>query len=439
MQIIGLVAENIKRLTAVEIAPNGAVVEITGRNGQGKTSVLDAIWWALAGATHIQSSPIRKDADEALIRLDLGTGDAVEYRVTRTFRRRSTETVTTSIVVENQVGARFNSPQKVLDALLGELSFDPLAFTRLDSRRQFEALKRFVPDVDFDAIEAANKQDYDRRTEVNRAAKTLRAQAAGIEVPAGAPTERIDEAELVAELERAGEHNAEIERRKAKRERAEEAIRAHMTARDDLLRRAEELRRQADELQRQAGEREDAAQELRLRLDQAEPLPDPIDTSALREKIAEARKANALVAARERRAKIEAEAAELEAQSAALTEAMQERDAEKLRAIEAAEMPVPGLSFGEGIVLLNGLPFDQASDAEQLRTSVAIAMAMNPKLKVIRVRDGSLLDDDAMGLLAEMAEAKGYQVWVETVGSDRPGAVVIEDGAVKGVIPQDTE
>ena len=93
-------------------------------------------------------------------------------------------------------------------------------------------------------------------------------------------------------------------------------------------------------------------------------------------------------------------------------------------------MPVPGVAFDDGAVLLDGLPFDQASDAQQLRASIAIASAMNPKLRVIRVRDGSLLDKDSMALLAEFAETNDMQVWIETVQSGRPGAIVIEDGMV---------
>ena len=72
LRIVALTAENVKRLTAVHIEPQGNVVQITGRNRQGKTSVLDAIWWAIEGASHIQASPIHKGADKARIRLDLG-------------------------------------------------------------------------------------------------------------------------------------------------------------------------------------------------------------------------------------------------------------------------------------------------------------------------------------------------------------------------------
>ena len=72
MKIIKLEAENIKRLVAVEITPDGHMVQISGRNGAGKTSVLDAIWWALAGADAIQAKPIREGETTAHITLDLG-------------------------------------------------------------------------------------------------------------------------------------------------------------------------------------------------------------------------------------------------------------------------------------------------------------------------------------------------------------------------------
>ncbi|MFC6790624.1 AAA family ATPase [Methylobacterium komagatae] len=196
MKIVQLEAENVKRLRAVTIRPDGNLVEITGRNGQGKSSVLDAIWWALSGTTHIQAVPIRKGENEARIRLDLG-----DIKVVRTFKKREDESFGTTLVVESVEGARFPSPQRMLDSLLGALSFDPLAFTRMDGKAQLQAMRRFVPDVDFEAIEAANEVDYDLRTGVNRQAKQLRAQAAGIVVPQDLPAERMDDAALVDELD----------------------------------------------------------------------------------------------------------------------------------------------------------------------------------------------------------------------------------------------
>lgn len=430
MKIISLEAENVKRLKAVAIRPNGNLVEITGRNGAGKTSVLDSIWWALAGTAHVQSAPIRKGETEAVIKLDLG-----ELKVRRSFKRKEDGEYTTSIVVESADGMRATSPQKMLDALVGELSFDPLAFTRLDAKGQFEALKRFVPGVDFDAIEKANKADYEKRTDANRRAKEARTVADRTEIPA-APGAEIDEEALAAELEKAGEHNAEIETRKIRREQASDAIKRQREIAAAYRNNAADLRRQADEEAKKADTHDASVADLVKKFETAPALPEPIDTTALRAKLTEARRTNATItaAATARNRKIDAQqiAESFEAQSAALTKAMEKRSKDKQAAIAAAKMPVDGIEFGDGEILLNGVPFEQASDAEQLRASVAIAAAGNPKLRVIRVRDGSLLDEQSMTLLAEMATERDMQVWVETVASGRPGAIIIEDGRLAG-------
>jgi hypothetical protein len=59
-----------------------------------------------------------------------------------------------------------------------------------------------------------------------------------------------------------------------------------------------------------------------------------------------------------------------------------------------------------------------------------MAMAMSPDLRVILIRDGSLLDSTNMALIEEMAAEHDYQVWLEVVREDGAMGVVIEDGAV---------
>lgn len=441
MNIVALQVEHLKRILVVNINPNGSLVEITGKNGQGKTSVLDAIAWAIEGTSHIQAQPIRKGWNEALIRLDLSDGQQ-HLRVTRKFKAKEEGGYTTSITVENAEGARFPKPQEMLDALVGQLAFDPLAFTRLKAKDQLEQLKRLAPGVDWDGIEAAQKKDFDERTGVNRRAKELRAQAEGVAVPAGPPPEEVDESALVAELERAGEHNADVERRKGNREQARRDIedlkaKSDAKAADEKNLEAEVGRLNARRkalLVEAKGFAEEALQ-LEAKLATAGDLPAPIDTSAVRAKIDAARQANAGATAHKRKAEILAQATAVEARAAELTKALDDRAAAKAKAIAEAKLPVAGIGFGEDGVLLDGLPFDQASDAQQLRASIAIAAAMNPKLKVIRVRDGSLLDEESMALLGTFAEEHGMQVWVETVSSGRPAAFVLEDGRIKGAAP----
>jgi len=426
MKIISLQVENIKKLVAIEIKPDGALVEITGKNGQGKTSVLDSIWWALTGTKHIQTTPIRKGQNTARIRLDLR-----EIIVTRVFRKTKKGEDVTAITVENAQGAQFQSPQTILDALLGELSFDPLAFARMDARGQFDALRKFVPEVDFEAIDQLNKGDYDKRTDINRQADTARKAAMTIILPSDLPAKPINESGLVDKLAAAGKHNADIETRKANRIKFQADMDARRIARDKFEDDARRLRAEADELHKKYVEAEKELDAMAHKFRSAPPLPDPIDVSVICAQIEQARTINAQFGAKDRRDELIRSAETLEKESENLTHFMKIREEKKRDAIAAAKLPINGISFGDGTILINDVPFDQASDAEQLRVSIAIAMALNPKLRVIRVRDGSLLDEDSMKMVAKMAKDEDYQVWVETVSSDGRVGFTLEDGMLK--------
>lgn len=467
MKIISLIAENVKKLVAVEITPTGNLVEITGKNAQGKSSILDSIWWALAGLAAIQSQPIRKGANEARIRLDLG-----EIVVTRKFARKGDHDFTSSVTVENADGSRFPSPQAMLDGLLGELCFDPLAFARMAAKDQFEALRRFVPGVDFESIDTANDADKTTRTLVNRRQKEASAAANAIHAPLVPPCKTEDESALVAELESAGTSNSERAIRVANREKANDWLDtarvavakvdddiAAATGQSEMIRdqtvdayerQIEELRKAIDKskllcattiesesakLREQATGIQAKITETEQKLAAAGDLPAFVDTAALRAKVDAARESNQRLALwsadNKRRDELKKLSDKLTEESKTLTTAMLKRTKEKDDAIAAAQMPVAGLGFGEGIVLLNGLPFDQASDAERLRASVAIAVASQPKLRVIRIRDGSLLDEDGMTLLAEIADQNDMQIWIERVDSTGKVGFVLEDGHLK--------
>jgi hypothetical protein len=427
MKIISLIAENVKRLTAVEITPDGNVVQITGRNRQGKTSVLDSIWWAICGAEHIQKAPIHKGASEARIRLDLG-----EIKVTRTFRRKSEgDGFTTSLIVESADGARFPSAQSVLDKLIGELSFDPLAFARMKPKDQFDELRRFVPGVDFELIDRQNKGDYERRTEINRFARQERAAADAIAVPDGTPEDVIDKSALVKQLEKAGQDNEQLVQRRSNRERLGNEGAAHRAKAREFRDEVDTLRKRIEVLESAATDRDKQAEEIAERLKSAETLPPAVDTAPIMKAIAAADAQNDNVRKAADKTKRVQRAKQLEDEAAQLTQSMEARTAKKLEAIAAAKMPIDGLNFGEGIVLLNGVPFDQGSDAEQLEASIAIAAALNPKLRVIRIRDGSLLDDLAMKRLEKLADSLDLQIWIERVDGSGKVGFVIEDGHLK--------
>jgi len=416
MKILKLEAENFKRLKAVEIAPQGNVVQITGANASGKTSTLDSIWAALAGLSVVPPKPIRKGETQAKIRIDLG-----ELIVTRLFKEGKPSTIT----VENAEGTKVSSPQTLLDGLMGQLSFDPLAFSRMTAKEQFNTLRRFVPDIDFDQIEADNKADYDKRTAINRKAKEAKTLAETIVVPPTFPKERIDTKKLLDELQKAANHNADIEIRKSNRKKLRLDI--------------ESKRKEIIELQEKLNSLTEFCDANQKKLDFSPLLNEPIDISALRQRVDQAEQTNKLIALLEEKEEHLQAAKELEKESDNLTKVMQKRDSDKLEAIKKAKLPVKSLGFGEGEILMNGLPFCQASDAEQLRASVAIAMAFNPKLRVIRIRDGSLLDENSLALVSEMADKNDCQVWIESVDTTGKVGIYLEEGLVKSVNGKETD
>ena len=429
MKILEFRAENIKRLRVVEIKPSGEVVTISGRNGQGKSSTMDSIWWALAGTAHIQAQPIRKGETKARIRLALGDGQTVELVVERRFTEKGS-----SLTVEDPRGARLPTPQKILDALTGALAFDPQAFARMEPRKQFDELRRLVDlSVDIDQLDLLNKSDYAKRTDINRDAKAKRAAADAVSVPGGLQAEPIDEDGILNRISGVATRNADIEKRKARRAEVARKIKAFQDEIPGHERRIEELEAQILVERKAIAHAQAQAHELATQLATAEPLPEPGSVAELRIELDRAKGINQGIARRQERERVAAEATVLEQQAQALTEQMEAREKAKADAIAAAKMPVPGLGFGDGIVTYNGVPFDQASTAEQLRTSMAIAMAANPTLRIIRIQHGNDLDEDNLKLIASMAKDNDYQVWLERVDTSSKVGIVIEDGAVVAI------
>jgi DNA repair exonuclease SbcCD ATPase subunit len=423
MKIIRFTAENIKKLTTVEICPEGNVVQITGKNGQGKTSVLDALWWVFTGADKIQSQPIRHGEEKARIEVELGDAGKVELVITRTF------TPTNSYLsVQTADGAKYPKPQQFMENLIGSLTLDPLAFMREKPAAQFATLRGLVKlDIDPEQMDRDSDTDREARTIINRDAKQKRAVAATIIVPEGLPDAAVDESDLLDQMGKAAETNADISRRAANRSNAAARIVAQRDAVALTLENIAKMKAEADEL---------AASTDKLEADiaAAGDLPALVDVTDLRAQLDAAKTVNAGIAERDRLQKCNAEADALEAESAALTAAIEKRTADKLAAIAKADMPVAGLGFADNAVTFNGVPLDQASDAEQLTVSMSIATAFNPKLRVLRVRDGSLLDSDAMERMAAFADANNMQIWVEMVTNGGSVGFVMEDGHIRGQV-----
>lgn len=413
-KIVELRSENVKRIQAVEIHPRGHVVEISGRNRQGKSSVLDSIAMALGGKDQQGAMPIRKGQDKGKIVVTLDNG----MIVTRTLTASGG-----SLSITSAEGMKYPSPQAMLDKLVGTLLFDPMAFVDMKPTDQRETLKRLVG-VDTKDLDEARQETYDERTSVNRTVAQQKARLSGMTLHADAPTAEVSVVELMEKLAVADEANtaaAKADRAVEDAKRSESSWTADVSRLEQELDNAKNALRTSTELRTSA---EEAATIARAKV---------VDTAPIREKIQGSEETNRKVRSNAERSKLLADLRDSEAESERLTKRIDAIDAEKIDRLTSAKFPVDGLSFDESGVLFGGIPFNQASSAEQIRVSVAMGLAMNPSLKVLLVRNGSLMDEDALALVSEMAEAAGAQVWIERVDSTGTVGIVIEDGMVKKV------
>jgi len=386
-KIIRLEAENIKRLRAVQVTPQGNLITVGGKNANGKTSLLDSIAMALGGAASTPDQPIRTGASTAHVVLE--TDDLI---IERRFSTKSNPT----LVVRTRDGMKLASPQAVLDKLTARIAFDPLAFVRMDPRKQAETL-RVVSGVDVSAIEDERAKLYAARTELNRDADRIKARLAGEEVDLNAPDAEIDSAQILEELSLVQECDALAARI------------AEIEA--DLARTKKKL----------------------ATLTVARKSDTPADE--LKSRLAGVESTNRTIRAKRAYLTQKLSMDDLLEESRKLTAAIAALDRDKALALAASKMPVEGLAFNPDGVTYRDVPFGQCSAAEQMRVSMAVALAMNPSLRVCLIRDGSLLDSDSLEIIREMAETADAQVWLERVSEGADCQVIIEDGAIAASKP----
>lgn len=408
MKIKGLRAENVMRLKVVDIAPDGTLQVIGGKNGAGKSSLLNAIYLALAGGKAAKETivPLRDGEVKGSVRLDLG-----DIIVTRSWTQKGT-----TLKVESKEGLTYSSPQALLDGLMGRLSFDPLAFTRLSPKDQRAALADLVG-VDTDELDHERGDLYQQRTEIGR-----RIGALG-EIPTvdeSLPVEETLISAHVAALQEADEANRTRDEWEGK------AI-IHSNAAEDL--RARILEKEAELVSlREAEKREGEA--VRAATDELDKLGPPTDTAPLIAALESAEATNRKIRDNNTARDSQEYARELADLRDDLTRRIGGIDEAKADLLAHAEFPVPGLGFDDLGVTFDGIHFSQASSAQQIRVSLAMGMALNPKLRVLIIRDGSLLDEDSMAAIREQVAGKDFQLLVERVGSGDAGAVVLDEGEV---------
>ena len=429
MKITKLISENVKRLKAVSITPGPHMNKISGANGSGQTSVLDSIEWVLQGTSNVPSQPVRKGAGKARIIVE-----TEEYIVYRTFAEGGSKNGILKLESKTNRGTFHQGPQELLNSILGRISFDPLEFLRMNSKRQFDVLRGLVKlDIDLDQLDLDYQTDYMLRRDLKKEVTALETRRDGIKVPEGLPAKKHDEAALVKELREASDYNAEIEGLKRQREDIQQKQDEQTEEMHGKIVRIKALQDEIAELQNEVKESGNLLARVQREIEAWKPLPEPKNAGDLADAITAAKRINAAIDQRNFRATFEKEIAEKEKRITELSEALDRRDTQKIDAMSSAHFPVEGLAFGNEEVIYEGLPFNQVSNADQIRAAVAIGMAANPTLRVMRIKDGSLLDEDSMQMIAEMAQTQDYQVFVEVVDTSGKVGIYLEDGEVKAV------
>ncbi|MCK2024608.1 hypothetical protein KZC52_16895 [Microbacterium sp. kSW2-24] len=400
-----------KGVRQIDLSPTGSLVVIADGNGAGKSSFIDAITELFdPKGSKLTPKPIREGADEARAEY---VDEDLRLRISRRWTKNGTAG---TLQVEALDGAKYSRPSDVVASLLGGAIFDPVAFLNLDERRQRDALLEKVDlPFDLDTLGREKAGAEQRRLEAGREVKRLEGALASLPKPGDdVPAEEVSSAEILEAIDAA---------RLAQRQ-AEDAQSRY----DALAARYDELTRQHNEimaLREQVGEQQEVARDA-LAL-----IPKPVDVEPLQERLRSLDAINQAVRDRKARERTAAELAAAEHEHQGAQHALDAIEKTKRDGLAAAEFPVAGLSIDENGVTFDGVPFGQVNSAMRRRVAFAIATAGDPKLKLVIVKDGDLLDADSLAAIREVADERGYTVLVERDRDEsRQIGFTVRDGAL---------
>lgn len=450
LRVISLQAQNLLRLSAVAFdwTADNPVLTLGGKNGAGKSSVLNTVSMALGGMALCPDEPLKRGESRGFVEMDLD-----ELVVRREFwRDLLTEQppapappaygeVKSRLVVKNKEGVKQEPAQRLLDRLIGKLTFDPTAFAFDDEKNQAKTLRQIV-NLDVTAFDEARSIAYERRAVYNKDATTQLAVLGAMIAYEGTPAEEISLDEVSHAMKQAeelrklaSEADKQVSGLVQQRERIaiqRDSIVARVNSIDEQITALKKKRDEADiedeGLQRVSGNmltQLDAARIAAAAAAAAIP-----DTATLQARMHEIEDINSKVRANIARANVMRTVATAQKNAEEQDQLVNKADADKAAALRAVKFPIDGLGIAhDGSVTFNGIAFKQASTAEQIRVSVAIGFALNPELKLLCVKNGNALDEDSFKLVAAAAEAAGGQVLMEYVTKDQTDVnVFIEDG-----------
>lgn len=407
VKINTLEIENVKRIKAVQLSPskNGLTV-IGGSNRQGKTSVLDAIAWALGGDSFRPSAPAREGAvGDPHLRVTLDNGIIVE---------RSGKN--SSLKVIDSTGNK--GGQQLLNSFIEKLALDLPKFLNASNREKADTLLKIIGVGDkLYELEREEELQYNRRTEIGRIADQKAKFAKEMPVYTNVPEEPVSASELIRQQQEILVRNGENERKRQQKD--------YYTKQLEIAK--SDCERAEAELKRLRGVLAAAENNYKLACIDAQDLIDE-STAELEENIAGIEELNKKVRANIDRKRAEEEAEDFRKEYEALTEQIEQIRESKKALLNGAELPLPGLSVEKGELIYNGQKWDCMSGAEQLIVAASIVRKLNPECGFVLLDKLEQLDTDTLSHFGKWLETEGLQAIATRVSKGDECSILIEDG-----------
>lgn len=433
-RVYGLKIKDLRNIDIVDVVfKDKKFTEINGNNGAGKSTLIDALFLAILGNKYMgKGFPawrlIEKGKDKALLKVTLKSGErAVEIRRSITKKENEDGTIKSggSLRIDDTEGKSLK--QEHLDSLINEFTVDPVSFSREPAKKQIEIVKR-LGGIDTTKIEEEREQAFSDRTIVNRDLKAFKAKVA--QVPE--EVKSVDVSELTKELTDIEEFNEKQRELKKSIDDKEITITGILREQTVIQMNIDTVKDQLKGYEKRLALYEQSEIEARDQLKVLDKPKDEKSTEAVKLKMSTAQETNTKASVYTQWEKDTEDMKVKQKEADKLTEKIDGFIEEKKKMILNSDLPFKNVEFDESVgLVIGGVPFNQKSDAEKVRISTRIGMEMNPGLRILCIKDGSLLDEKSYSTIKEMAEKHGYQVLVESVG-ERPGqdCIVMRSGRI---------
>lgn len=412
VKISSLELENVKRIRAVQIVPTSAgLTVIGGDNGQGKTSVLDAIAWALGGDRYRPSAPTRDGSViPPRIRLELSNGLVVE---------RSGKN--SALKVSDPAGQR--AGQQLLNSFVEELALNLPKFMEASGKEKADTLLKIIGVGDqLAALEFQEKQAYNQRRAIGQIADQKKKSAKEMPFYPDAPGKPISAMELIQRQQAILAQNGENQR---KRERLE-----HIKFRKNSC--VQVVQSLEERLENARASLKQAEADLEIAQKDAMDLHDE-STAQIEADLRNIEAINIKVRSNCDREKAKQEAEEYSGQYEALTTELEGIRKQKYDLLNGAKLPLEGLSVEDGELTYHGKKWDAMSGSDQLRVSTAIVRALNPRCGFVLLDKLEQMDLQTLREFGAWLQEQGLQAIATRVSTGGECSIIIEDGVAASV------